>query len=191
MINLATTKPPESDRPAIGPTCCMPRKSDQRFGALPARSKRLQCDFSAMRGARAVRLIICRVTALQTSLPEERPSENSHVTPDELSGSRCVKTRIKSGWMEMTRGELNGTEGCRKDKQIRRRTLISNSTEAPLVFRGARGGDAAAAVSLLSWNCFLFCLTGAAIFDNRHGLLKKFDSARAAKPLSQPLKPHE
>jgi hypothetical protein len=31
---------------------------------------------------------------------------------------------------------------------------------------------------------FLFCLTGVIFFDNRHGLLKKFESARAAKTLS-------
>jgi hypothetical protein len=31
---------------------------------------------------------------------------------------------------------------------------------------------------------FLFYLTGKTIFDNRHGLLKKFDCGRAAKTLS-------
>jgi hypothetical protein len=217
---------------------------------MPVGSKRLLCDFSAMRGARAVRLTIFHVDALSTSSPhratvqychklktnrghklarriamafsvgngpslarvarrdssarrgrrqtnhfgervQEGPSGNSQAGDDKFSGASCVKTHIRSGWMEMMRGELNGIEGRRKDKQIRRRSLISNSTEASLVFRGAHGADAAAAESLLSWNCFLFCLTGAAIFDNRHGLLKKFDSARAAKPLSQPLKPHE
>jgi len=36
----------------------------------------------------------------------------------------------------------------------------------------------------LAIHFFLFCLTGVIFFDNRHGLLKKFESARTAKTLS-------
>lgn len=78
-----------------------------------------------------------------------------------------------------------------KDQQMRPSFLIRNSTKKSAALDRARGAQPVAVRGPLFRKFFLFCLTGAAIFDNRHGLLEKTDSARAAKPLSSPLKPHK
>jgi hypothetical protein len=46
------------------------------------------------------------------------------------------------------------------------------------------GGNHPIASACFTCDFFLFYLTGATIFDNRHGLLKQRDSVRTAKPLS-------
>lgn len=89
------------------------------------------------------------------------------------------------------RGALSGIGGWRQDKQTPRGRAISIRREKQRPLPCADVADPVAVFGGFSLNFLLFCLTGAAIFDNRHGLLKKFDSARAAKPLSPPLKPHE
>jgi len=70
---------------------------------------------------------------------------------------------------------------------MRQDRSISNNNEGRLACAPVRAAHSAKDFSGFFFDFFLFCLTGAAIFDNRHALLKKFDSARAAKPLSQPL----
>ena len=57
------------------------------------------------------------------------------------------------------------------------RLWISGNFAANGVVRAFRGLGSAPTFAAFSADCFLFCLTGASIFDNRHGLLKKFDSA--------------
>jgi len=85
------------------------------------------------------------------------------------------------------RGAFSEIKTQRQDNQMRRITRISDnlpeaSTHRYQFFAVPPWGSAR-----LRFDSFLFCLTRGVIFDNRHGLLKKFDSARTAKPLSQPV----
>ena len=87
----------------------------------------------------------------------------------------------------MMRGAFSEMSGFRQDTQMRQVASISNSTEDELTPARVDAVARAGFPYPHSFNFFLFCLTGVAIFDNRHGLLKKLDSVRTAKPLSEPL----
>jgi hypothetical protein len=82
------------------------------------------------------------------------------------------------------RGAFSEIKTQRQDNQMRPLTRISDnlpegSTRRDQLFAVPPWGSAR-----LRFDSFLFCLTRGVIFDNRHGLLKKFDSARAATTLS-------
>ena len=112
---------------------------------------------------------------------------DSPVEANNLSSAARVKIHIRLHWIEIMRGALSGINGRGKDKQMRPHCSISGNTESELASAGADATDPAGALCGSSFYFVLLYLTGAVIFDNRHGLLKKLDSARAAKPLSQPL----
>jgi len=64
----------------------------------------------------------------------------------------------------------------------RDRVLRSNAGQSAARVPGdARTGAGAAIFSASRMNSLLLCLTRVGIFDNRHGLLKTFESARAAQ----------
>jgi len=85
--------------------------------------------------------------------------------------------------MEKMRGSLNETQ-VRKQHRLwnSRRTIRSRKP------RGSRdqgkGTQFTARFARVTLDFVLLYLTLVAIFDNRHGLLKKFDSGRAAETLS-------
>ena len=82
------------------------------------------------------------------------------------------------------RGAFSEIKTRRQVRQMRRLARISDVGSEDSAQRCRFVAQQPGASSGLSFDSFLFCLTLAAIFDNRHELLKKFDSARAAKPLS-------
>lgn len=175
----------------------MSRKPAQRFRAVSAGSRRLRCDFSSLRGARAVSVkigYVCGFSATnsQTAWGVHLPG-NFHARRDHFSGARRARKDIRSYWIEkmQMRGAVIGKVDWNKDPQMRRRCLIRNYIKKPAASDRARGAHPVAVRGPLLPKSFLFCLTGAAIFDNRHGLLEKTDNARAAKPLSSPPKPNK
>ena len=82
------------------------------------------------------------------------------------------------------RGAFSGSKRWSPDKQLRFGLWRSGRAAALPLFGGRCVAEKAGAFP--GWSCdfFLFYLTPASIFDNRHGLLKKFDSWRAAETLS-------
>jgi hypothetical protein len=82
------------------------------------------------------------------------------------------------------RGLVSGIEEWRQEKRMRLGVWIScHASGTPAPKRGCGAGPARSS-SGLACESFLFYLTRAFIFDNRHGLLKKFDSVPAAETLS-------
>jgi hypothetical protein len=86
--------------------------------------------------------------------------------------------------MEIMRGAFS---------EIETRTQAQPICRSPKISRGASGvgararafeADSKSASAGFICDFLLLYLTGRAIFDNRLGLLKKFDSARAAETLS-------
>jgi len=156
----------------------MLRKPDLHFGALPLSRKRVSCDFSGMRGVRARRVSIRHVPA-----PGRAISQGfSLAIPRDLSRSARRKNPIRSYSMEKLH-RLNETP-VRKQHSPRnsRRTLRSRKPRA-LRDQG-KGTQFTARFARVTFVFVLLCLTLVTIFDNRHGLLKKFDSGRAAETLS-------
>jgi hypothetical protein len=77
-----------------------------------------------------------------------------------------------------------------RDKRVRR-SWKSDYLKGKVCSRvSAIGAESMGVLPRFLCDFFLFYLTGAMIFGNRPGLLKKFDSARAAETLSA-VKPHE
>ena len=157
----------------------MLRKPDLHFGALPLSRKRVSCDFSGMRGVRARRVSIRYVPA-----PGRAISQGfSLAIPRDLSRSARRQNPIRSYSMEKMRGTLNETRIRKhRSQQNSHRTIRSPKP------RGSRdqgkGTQFTARFARVTFVFVLLCLTLVTIFDNRHGLLKKFDSGRAAETLS-------
>jgi hypothetical protein len=83
--------------------------------------------------------------------------------------------------MESMRGAISELKSRRQNLRRGRRHRISRRIQRPgcARFPGQPRGLAG-----FSPDFFLFYLTPGPIFDNRHGLLKKFKSARSAETLS-------
>ena len=159
----------------------MPRKPDQHFGALPTSSKRLPCDFSGMRGVRARRVTINFGNgALNPSIRRGHSAK----TARDLSRGVPRPDLIRSDSMVNMRGALRE---IRARIRARRTGLHASNriAKAPhCAFRRLSANKSLAHCSRYVFVFFLLCLTVAAIFDNRHGLFKKFDCGRAAETLS-------
>lgn len=155
----------------------MSRKPNQGFGALPATRKRLPCDFSAMRGGRARKV---NIRCLDTS------STPGHFRAELRNFSRAArgKNPIRSGSMENMRGALSEIQVRKPKHQMRRSRGISLWGARRRVRRMTGSDRSISASDGSARDFFLFYLTGVRIFDNRHGLLKKLDSARTAETLS-------
>ena len=82
------------------------------------------------------------------------------------------------------RGAFSEIKVLKQAGQMRRSGTISKSWPAALTLRPRLVAARAETAARLNFDFYLFCLTRALIFDNQHGLLKKFDSAQAAKTLS-------
>lgn len=82
------------------------------------------------------------------------------------------------------RGAVGEKNRWKKADPMRYGPLISHHFYGSTPRRRRRAAVSAGSLPHFTFDFFLFCLTHAAISDNRHGLLKKFDSARAASTLS-------
>ena len=156
----------------------MLRKPDLHFGALPSSRKQVSCDFTGMRGARARRVSIRHVPASGRAVSQGF----SLAIPRDLSRRARRKNHIRSYSMEKIHG-LNET-------QVRKQHSPRNSRRTPRT-RNARGSgnrgkgtQFTARFARVTFVFVLLYLTVVTIFDNRHGLLKKFDTGRAAETLS-------
>jgi hypothetical protein len=151
-------------------------KTDRNFGTR-REARRLACDFSAAANFADQPVAIRQVLRPGTVTGPG----NFRFRPRNLSRAATAKTLIRSGWIEDMRGALSKIEGRRHDFQMRRPDRMSRRTPQSrrADFRGGPRGSAGFASDF-----FLFYLTAAAIFDNRHGLLKKCDRARTARTLS-------
>ena len=151
----------------------MPQKPDPHFGALPTSCKRIPCDFGGMRGVRAQ-----PVTIRYVPLSDGRGQPGySWRTIRELSRDVPRKSLIRSFSRESMRG-VSGKNAIRtgNSRRIRdlkrRRSLIVRSTQTQL----------AACFRRVASDLILLYLTLVAIFDNRHGLLKKIEVGERRNP---------
>jgi len=81
------------------------------------------------------------------------------------------------------RGAFSKIKVLKKDRQMRPGGTISDGWTTAST-RRCWAVAARAEFARLNFDFYLFCLTRAVILDNQHGLLKKFDTVRAAKTLS-------
>src|SRR5262249_14530634 len=150
----------------------MLRQSNRNFGARPIWGKRLHCDFSAMRRSRPEPVKINHAGSRILS----RPVDFTRAAPG--------KRHIRSCWIEDMRSGLNETQTWKRLARVRQRRAAGRL--GLLRLKRVKSAPASKARARRGFTCdfFLFYLTGPMIFVNRHGLLKKFDSAQAAETLS-------
>jgi hypothetical protein len=156
----------------------MPRKTDQSFGALLVTTKRLPCDFTAMRDAQPQPVKICYLALRSYSSSRE----NSLTKRRNFSRAVRGKAPIRSNCVEKMRGAFGDIEGWRQDNQMRRYLRISSRALRSHSHLAASGDRYISVSAGSSRDFFLFYLTGRTIFDNRHGLLNKLHRGRRAKP---------
>jgi hypothetical protein len=151
----------------------MLRVSVENCGAHRATGRRLICDFSAMRGARIKYVKIRSLDSLQPG--------NSLAPARDLSRAACVRNLIKLNLIGKMRGASTKFDLSRTGWRVlgRKTTLGIKSAFRPLC-RAPRAVSIRASAGSVP-DFFLLYLTGIRFFDNRHRLLKKFDSARTAK----------
>ncbi len=82
------------------------------------------------------------------------------------------------------RGAFSRFKGWRQAKQMRRVFHISGDGAGASAAVARLIADPAGIFRQLTGDFSLLCLTRDVIFDNRHGLLEKSDSALRPKPLS-------
>jgi hypothetical protein len=158
----------------------MPRKSDQNFVALPLTPRRLPCDFTAVNQLQPQSVTIRRLHRCRRS----RCPGICLFPPRDFSRSTPAKGPITLYQIEIMRGFVSRfkTRGqdCRARHGVQNTRLILIAR--PLPSSPARRNIRSSAD--FARDFFLFYLTGKTIFDNRHGLLKKFDSGRRTETLS-------
>lgn len=142
--------------------------------------KHLHCDFSGMRRCRATPVQIRHASAQSNSTPPG----NSLVRAQDFSRAVGRKTHIRSYWIENMRGAVSEVEARRRDFQIGRGRVIRYTTAASKRSVPSRVRRSRRARPGFTCESFLLYLTGRAISDNRHGLLRQLVSARAAETLS-------
>jgi hypothetical protein len=156
----------------------MLQKTDPHFGGLPLIGKRVPCDFSAMRGIRAQ-----TVSIRHASLPARSvPPGNALSIRRKMSRDARGKTVIRSIRTDRMHGAsrknnlwkmVNAGRRRRRNRGLKpRQPLMSAGVEPPFTARFER----------VASDFVLLYLTLVAIFDNRLGLLKKFDVGERRKP---------
>jgi len=168
-------------------------RTEPNFGAR-LRARRMPCDFSAPANfaeqpvpVRHLPCVLSRSSAFAVrrcfglharGLGSASPG-NFPLGHRDLSRRTIAKTHIRLCWIEKMRGTLSKIEGQRPDLRMRRPDRISRHSLQPRC-AGIRGGSHDPA----GFDCdsFLFYLTPAAIFDNRHGLLKSSTMRRRPEP---------
>jgi hypothetical protein len=148
-------------------------KTDASFGA-PG-SKRLACDFSAMKGARARRVKITRISPFIQAVSSRHKKDFSRAA----TSKNLIN--IKLCWIEDMRGAFCELTIRRQVNQMRPSVRISRRSTRRSSSKSLRLKRVAADFPS---DLFLFYLTRGAVFDNRHGLFEKLDGARMAKTLS-------
>ena len=148
-------------------------KRDRNFGAPPARACSLKCEFPGTFVAEAVPIRQANTARLSA------PPGNFQGWGRYFSRAPAAQSVIKVRWIESMRGATSERKTGRPDLRIRCRTGWRIGRRDA----GNRWRKPQALTDFTS-GFFLFYLTTGVIFDNRHGLLKKFESAQAAKTLS-------
>jgi len=156
----------------------MLRKTDPLFGALPTTCKRLSCDFSAMRGVRAQTV---HIRYAPTPSRGAKPGDSWAATKD-LARDARPRGSIRSGWMDSKRRAGESRSVWKQARAGARPKSFGSLKRTRLSIVQAAETRLASHFRRAASDFILLCLTLVAIFDNRHGLLKKFDAGERQKP---------
>jgi hypothetical protein len=156
----------------------MLRKTDPLFGVLPNSSKRLACDFSGMRGIRAK-----TVNIRHTPVSSRRASqEDSWRIGANLSRGMRRRSLIRLSSMESMRGASHNSDLWKQGRARNPRRKFGLLEQRGSAVIRASETRVAAHFGYVASDFIVLYLTLVAIFDNRHGLLKKFDVGARRKP---------
>ena len=156
----------------------MLRKTDPLFGALPNSSKRLACDFSGMRGIRAKTVNIRHVPV---SGPRSRHAYSWRIDANLSRGSH-PRSLIRSSWIETMRGAPDNPDLWKRGRAGNLPGTVGRLKPRRSAIVSAAQKRVATQVRRLASDFIVLYLTLVAIFDNRHGLLKKSEVGSRRKP---------
>lgn len=132
-----------------------------------------------MRGARAQTVRIRYASAASRGV---RPGDSWAGIKD-LARDERSRGSIRSGWMDSSmRRAGQSRRVCKQAKAGVRPKSFGSSQRTRFSIVQAAETRLASQFRRVAADFILLCLTLVAIFDNRHGLLKKFDAGERQKP---------